>query len=207
VSDTLIVVQGNALVLQTIVRDKLTGLPTDAATVLVTVRDAADVPVTGQTWPVSLGVVGTGAGTYRAQLSSGMDFIAGQTYAATFEITVAGVVSTFIYPVFVEPVGSTDMEPSSSVASPAYQPPPLTQLLAEAELAYHQMVLGKNIAMVKDQNGEEVQYSIASRGALAQYIASLKSQLKLPGSSMRPAGATFGPPSFLLRPPYGVRRW
>jgi hypothetical protein len=206
VSDTLIVVQGNAPVLQTIVRDKITGLPTDLATVLVTVRDAAGLAVTGQTWPVAMGNLADGTGTYRAQLSSGMGFVAGQTYEATFAITVAGVLSTFIYSVFVEPVGSTDMEPSSSVASPAYQPPPLTQLLAEAELAYHQMVLGKNIAMVKDQNGEEVQYSIASRGALAQYIASLKSQLKLPGSSMRPAGVAFGPRSPYWRNSYGVRR-
>ncbi len=105
---------------------------------------------------------------------------------------------------FVEAVGSTDIEPSSSVASPAYQGPPLAQLLAEAELAYHQMVLGKNVATVKDQNGEEVTYSIASRGALAQYIFSLKSQLGLVRGG--PASVSYGRRPYWLNP-HGVRRW
>jgi len=196
-SESLIVVQGNAPVLQTVVRDGVTGVPSNAATVRVTVRDGTGATVSGQTWPATLAFVTGSDGIYRVQLNSGIALVAGRAYTAEFDITLNDVTSAFVYNLFVEPPGSTDTAPASSPASPAYVSPPLLQLLNEAELAYHQMAMGKGVATVKDQNGEEVTYSIGSRVALAQYIFSLKVQLGLVKAG--PARVSFGERSPWLR--------
>lgn len=53
----------------------------------------------------------------------------------------------------------------------------LTQYLAEAEAAYHQLMVGKSVVLLVDQNGERIQYNNANKNALATYIESLKRQL------------------------------
>lgn len=50
--------------------------------------------------------------------------------------------------------------------------------LTEAESAYHDLMTGKAVVEVTDQNGEKVVFSRASATKLAQYIQSLKLQLK-----------------------------
>lgn len=49
--------------------------------------------------------------------------------------------------------------------------------LKEAELAYHQLLLGGGIRVIKDQNGEQVEYTSANRQALYSYILQLRSLL------------------------------
>jgi hypothetical protein len=188
-SCTLIVEQGNPPVLQATLRDALTGLPLDAATVLVTINDASGAPVTGEAWPMALVYVTASAGVYRLQLDSTVALIVGQAYTAAFQVTVNGVVTTRNYPIFVTAAGCGDTAPADSPASPAYQPPSKLQMLNEAEAAYHQMLLGKSIVLVKDQNGEEVTYSAGNRAALAQYIFVLKAQLGL--TQVGPANVGF----------------
>ena len=53
----------------------------------------------------------------------------------------------------------------------------LMQRLKEAELAYHQLVMGGGIRVIKDQNGEQVEYTSANRQALYSYILQLRSLL------------------------------
>ena len=50
--------------------------------------------------------------------------------------------------------------------------------LAEAESAYHDLMTGKAVVEVTDQNGEKVTFHRASASKLAQYIQSLKMQMK-----------------------------
>lgn len=64
--------------------------------------------------------------------------------------------------------------------------------LTEAENAYHQLMLGQQIVMIRDSNGEQIQYSNASASKLAQYITTLRSQLGLPGSASAPMRAWMG---------------
>lgn len=51
------------------------------------------------------------------------------------------------------------------------------QLLAEAEKAYHQLMLGQSVRVFVDQNGERVEYTAANRDALLNYINALRSQI------------------------------
>lgn len=53
------------------------------------------------------------------------------------------------------------------------------QMLTEAEAAYHGLLTGKAVVEFRDQNGETVKYSQASRLGLAAYIQYLKGQLGL----------------------------
>lgn len=46
--------------------------------------------------------------------------------------------------------------------------------LPEAQAAYHALVIGGSARVVVDQNGERVEYTSASRAALASYIAGLE---------------------------------
>lgn len=186
---TLIVEQGNAPVLQTTLRDAITGLPVNSASVLVTINDAAGSPVAGEVWPLALGYVADSAGVYRLQLDASVALVAGQTYKASFVVSLAGVTTTRIYDVYVAAPGCGNEPPANSPASPAYQGPPLNQMLNEAEAAYHQILMGKQIVMVKDQNGEEVTYGAANRVALAQYIFMLKAELGL--TRVGPANVAF----------------
>lgn len=59
--------------------------------------------------------------------------------------------------------------------------------LAEAEVAYHKLLLGGGVVSFKDQNGETVQYAQANASRLAGYIQALKDQIAL-CSGARPLG-------------------
>jgi hypothetical protein len=53
----------------------------------------------------------------------------------------------------------------------------LQSRLDEAETAYHDLCLGKQLVEFRDSNGEQVRYTATNRAALAAYIADLKRQL------------------------------
>lgn len=50
-----------------------------------------------------------------------------------------------------------------------------SQRLAEAEKAYHQLMLGQSVRVFVDQNGERIEYTAANKQALINYIESLRS--------------------------------
>jgi hypothetical protein len=54
-----------------------------------------------------------------------------------------------------------------------------SQLLIEAESAYHKLLTGTAVVEVKDSNGETIRYGQASVTKLAAYIQSLKNELGL----------------------------
>lgn len=62
------------------------------------------------------------------------------------------------------------------------------EMLAEAEKAYHDLVLGKAVVEITDQNGEKVRFGQAKRTDLYQYIQSLRSQLATGCSTPLPSG-------------------
>lgn len=64
--------------------------------------------------------------------------------------------------------------------------------LAEAQNAYHTVVIGGGVTVVVDQNGERVEYSRANADRLGKYIASLQAQI----NSLLGVAVTGGP----LRP-------
>ena len=49
--------------------------------------------------------------------------------------------------------------------------------LDEARAAYHQLMIGQQVVVIKDSNGEQIQYGIASASRLAAYIAQLEIRL------------------------------
>lgn len=49
--------------------------------------------------------------------------------------------------------------------------------LAQAEAAYHNLVLGVQARVFVDQNGERIEYTPANSSRLAAYIADLRRQL------------------------------
>ncbi len=64
--------------------------------------------------------------------------------------------------------------------------------LAEAEAAYHRLMLGQGVAEFRDQNGETVKYTTASVSRLRSYILELRSQLGIsPGRNMGPGRPFF----------------
>jgi len=65
--------------------------------------------------------------------------------------------------------------------------------LAEAQAAYHELVMGRAPRVVLDQNGEKVEFVAANRQALYLYIQSLQTQLATPVSPPvnSPAGFMF----------------
>ena len=52
-------------------------------------------------------------------------------------------------------------------------------MLAQAEEAYHSLMIGQGVAEFQDQNGERVRYTQASKTNLYNYILSLRSELGL----------------------------
>ena len=64
----------------------------------------------------------------------------------------------------------------------------LDDKLIEAEAAYHEVMLGRGVARIKDANGEEVWYNAANAPRLAAYIASLKVQIAAIGTTARCTG-------------------
>lgn len=57
--------------------------------------------------------------------------------------------------------------------------------LTQAEMAYHSLMLGKSPRVVVDQNGERVEFTVASAGKLLQYIERLRGLLAM-GNTARP---------------------
>jgi hypothetical protein len=55
--------------------------------------------------------------------------------------------------------------------------------LTEAEKAYHDLMSGRAVVEVRDQNGEAVRYQAANAFRLAAYIQELKNQLGTYGSA------------------------
>lgn len=53
----------------------------------------------------------------------------------------------------------------------------LQKRLDEAEAAYHSLAIGQGIAELRDQNGETIRYTQASRHALWSYILRLRAEL------------------------------
>lgn len=53
----------------------------------------------------------------------------------------------------------------------------LTERLKQAEDAYHSLMMGRQMKVFVDQNGERVEYSSATALQLSKYIAELKRQL------------------------------
>lgn len=53
----------------------------------------------------------------------------------------------------------------------------LAERLVEAEAAYHELLTGKAMVELRDQNGELIKYQAANARQLATYIAELKRQL------------------------------
>ena len=63
--------------------------------------------------------------------------------------------------------------------------------LLAAETAYHDLMVGRSVVELRDQNGELVRYTPASAQRLQVYVQSLRRQLGLPGSGTGPARAVF----------------
>jgi hypothetical protein len=57
----------------------------------------------------------------------------------------------------------------------------LAERLAEAEAAYHDLVIGKAVVEVRDANGQTLRYTQANRAAMAAYIQDLKRQIDSTG--------------------------
>jgi len=51
------------------------------------------------------------------------------------------------------------------------------ELLTQAQDAYHALVTGKSPRVVVDQNGERVEFNVADKAVLAQYIQTLQNKL------------------------------
>ena len=60
----------------------------------------------------------------------------------------------------------------------------LQERLEDAKSAYHDLMTGKNVVEVVDQNGERVRYGVADRSRLAAYIADLERRIR--GTSIGP---------------------
>lgn len=66
----------------------------------------------------------------------------------------------------------------------------LTERLAEAEGAYHDLQMGKSVVELQDQNGERVRYFPTSAARLSTYIAALRAEI---AALANPNGAVTGP--------------
>ena len=67
----------------------------------------------------------------------------------------------------------------------------LTQRLADATTAYHQLMTGRLASTVVDQNGERVTFTASNAALLKAYIDDLKSQLGLVDKSTMPTAFKF----------------
>jgi hypothetical protein len=84
--DTLTLYHGSDCLLEVEhLQDDATGESLDAATVSVTLKDAAGNPVGGETWPLAMAYVTGTRGVYRCTLADTLGVYAGQRYTA--EIT------------------------------------------------------------------------------------------------------------------------
>ncbi|HVL26311.1 MAG TPA: gpW family head-tail joining protein [Thermomicrobiales bacterium] len=63
--------------------------------------------------------------------------------------------------------------------------------LAEAKEALHQLVIGKMVRVVVDQNGERVEFTMTNIAALRAYIADLEARIAGASTYRRPIGFLF----------------
>lgn len=70
----------------------------------------------------------------------------------------------------------------------------LQVMLAEAQKAYHTAMMGGAITVVKDQNGEQIEYARSNPASLLKYIAYLQAQINL----LMGVAVTGGPLRFLF---------
>ncbi len=63
--------------------------------------------------------------------------------------------------------------------------------LDEAQAAYHNLLTGRAVVRLRDQNGETIEYNQANRLALAAYIEFLKKELGLLPAGTGPMMAWF----------------
>lgn len=54
---------------------------------------------------------------------------------------------------------------------------PIKQKLEEAEEAYHDLMTGRSVRVLVDQNGERIEYQSSNRNQLALYIQQLREDL------------------------------
>lgn len=66
----------------------------------------------------------------------------------------------------------------------------LTKRLADAEEAYHSMMLGTKASVIVDSNGERIEFARSESSKLAAYINSLKTILGL-NNTTGPLGVFF----------------
>lgn len=71
------------------------------ASVTLTVKDAADAEIGGQTWPAALDFVAGSDGLYRGTLNSAAELVAGKTYCAHIDADAGGGLSGHWEYVFV----------------------------------------------------------------------------------------------------------
>lgn len=54
----------------------------------------------------------------------------------------------------------------------------LQERLDDAKAALHDLMIGRGVRVVVDQNGERVEYSVANRANLLAYIAMLEAEIE-----------------------------
>lgn len=70
-------------------KDEITDVNIDDATVTVTLKDSTGVDVTGETWPLAMAALGSG-GIYRATLINTLDVTLLDQYTAVVDVTTTG---------------------------------------------------------------------------------------------------------------------
>lgn len=65
------------------------GAPLNSATVTVTIKDAADSSIAGESWPVTMDYVDESEGNYRALISSAAALVAGAKYKAIVDVNAS----------------------------------------------------------------------------------------------------------------------
>jgi len=68
-------------------RDNVSGVFINNATVVVTIKDSAGANVTGETWPKSMPYVAASNGIYRATLDATLGIASGSSYTARITVT------------------------------------------------------------------------------------------------------------------------
>lgn len=66
--------------------------------------------------------------------------------------------------------------------------PTLQGRLAEAEAAYHTVMMGGAVREIQDQNGERIAYTAANAAGLSRYIFLLKQEIAAAGGPAAPLG-------------------
>ena len=88
---SLTIYMGNTSIIElSELKDSLTVVYLNSATVIVTLLDDYGEEVGGQVWPLAMDYVTDSDGTYRATLSSGLDLVANKKYKAVMQATFAG---------------------------------------------------------------------------------------------------------------------